>query len=160
MTWFQIWTVCWQISVFLTPIILGAVVLWLNSKFVTKADAQVERNRVDGRFAAGEQAAKVESNRVDGALTAAQAERDRRWELVRDQLADHSGRLKMVETDVAKPPSRHTLNNAISVMQGGLNAVEKAVAALAHQFESTCADLRRQSDTTNTYLHSIIEKKL
>ena len=160
MSWFQIWTVTWQVSVFLTPLILGAVVLWLNSKFVTKVDAVVERNRIDAKFAASDQAARSEADRVNGAIAAAQAERDRRWELVRDQLADHQGRLTAAEKDIAKPPSRHTLNNAISVMQGGLLAVEKTVAGLAHQVESQSADLRRQMETLNGYLHTVIEKHL
>lgn len=47
MTWFQIWTVCWQVSVFLTPLLAGASFLWLTDNFVTKQAAAVERNRVD-----------------------------------------------------------------------------------------------------------------
>lgn len=142
MSWFQIWTMCWQVAVFLTPLLLGCAVLWLKAQFVTKVDFTAERNRLDAR------------------LGADKVERDARYDIVRDRTNDHEARLRMVEADVAKPPSRHTLNNAISVMQGGLTGVEKSVTALGHQLETQSADLRRQMETMSTYLHTVIEKHL
>lgn len=160
MTWFQIWTMAWQVSVFLTPIIVGAVVLWMRSQFVTKADAIVERNRIDGALAAAAQAAKAEANRVDAVLTSHKTERDSRWDHVRDELADHKGRIVAVEKDSAKPPSRHQLNNAIAVLQGSMHGVERGLGDVQRQMESQSADLRRQMETLNSYLHTVIEKHL
>lgn len=142
LSWFQIWTVSWQIAVVLTPLILAACVLWLRSQFPTKSDFTAERNRVDARHATDK------------------IERDQRYEQLRERATDHETRLRMVETDVARPPSRHQLNNAISTMQGGLHAVEKSVAGLAQQMDSQQADLRRQIETLNGYLHTMIEKHL
>lgn len=142
MSWFQIWTICWQVAIILTPVILTACVLWLKSQFITKIEFTTERNRIDGQRGADK------------------VERDQRYEQLRERATDHETRLQMVEKDVARPPSRHALNNAISVMQGGIVGMEKTVAALAHQMEAQSADLRRQMETLNGYLHTVIEKHI
>lgn len=142
MTWFQLWTVCWQLAVFITPIVTGFAILWLRSQFVTKTDFTAEKNRVDARNG---------SDKV---------ERDARYEALSSRSSDHESRLRVVEADVARPPSRHALNNAISVMQGGLNAVDRSVTDLGRQMESQTADLRRQMETLNGYLHTVIEKHI
>ena len=142
MTWFQIWTVCWQVAVFLTPLLVGIAVLWLKSQFVTKADATSEKNRVDAHFA---------SDKV---------ERDGRYDILREKTQDHETRLRMVEADVAKPPSRHVLNNAIATMQGGIHSLGKSLDQLRGQMESQGSEARRQIETQNQYLHALIDKHL
>lgn len=149
MTWFQVWTVCWQVAVFLTPTLLGCAILWLRSQFVTKVEAAAEKNR------------------IDGLIRGDQIQRDQRYEEtktkhseLRDGVRDIEGRLRVVEADVAKPPSRHALNNAIATMQGGLHAVERGVDDMRRQIEAQSADLHRQMETLNSYLHTVIEKHL
>ena len=114
--------------------------LWLNSKFVTKNDFSVQMARIDAK------------------LDTSKAERDSRYDLVKERLADHDTRIKMVEVDVAKPPSRHELRNLISTMQGAVMSVERAVADMSSRIDSQGADTRRQMDTFGTYLHTIIDK--
>ena len=160
MTAFQIWTICWQVAVFLTPLLLGVAVLWLKSQFVTKADAITERNRVDASITAVRQDLKTETNRLDGALVQQKGERDSRYESVKDRLADHEGRIKAAETEHASPPTRHSLSNSIATMQGGLHSVGKSVDGLRDQMNAQSADLRRQMETLNGYLHAIIEKHI
>jgi hypothetical protein len=142
LSWFQIWTICWQLAIFLTPLIMGGCVLWMRSQFVTKTDATAEKNRVDARF---------DTDRAERGASLAR---------LNDGHADHETRLRMVEADVARPSSRHALNNAISTMQGGLHAVERGVSDMRLQMESQGADMRRQMDTLNGYLHTMIEKHL
>lgn len=159
-TWFQIWTVCWQVAVFLTPTLLGLAVLWLKSQFVTKTDATGERNRVDATISAVRQELKTEVNRLDGSLAQHKAERDNRWDTAKDKLSDHEGRLTAAEKDLARPPSRHQLNNALSVLQGGMHAVEVSMADLRRQGEAQAADLRRHLETHSTYIQALLEKHL
>lgn len=149
MSWFQIWTVAWQVSVFLTPLILGAAMLWLKSQFVTKTDAKAEANRINGELALIRSDAKTESNRLDGLAKADQAVRDQRYEHIRDKLGDHEGRLTAVEKDLSRPPTRHALNNE-------LTKVVASNAALAKQIDG----IGDQMKTVQTYLHTIIDRGL
>jgi hypothetical protein len=141
-SWFQLWTVCWQVTVVLTPIMLGAAVLWLNSRFVSKQEMATQVQALIARADSDRVAFSADVKRLD------------------DTRHDHESRIRVAEADIARPPSRHQLNNAIAVMQGGLNALEKAMTALTHQSESQGADIRRQMETMSGYLHTVIEKHL
>lgn len=160
LSWFQVWTIAWQVSVILTPLLVGCAVLWLRSQFVTKTDAVTEKNRVDAAFSAARAEATTERNRVDTNLNAAKAERDARWDQVRDTMSDHAGRLKAVETDTAKPPSRHQLNNTIATLQATVHGLSRTIDSLRNTTESQNADIRREMGTLNGYLHTMIEKHL
>lgn len=142
MSWFQIWTIAWQVAVFLTPLLVGCAVLWLKAQFVTKIEFQAERNRLDGIR---------DSDKV---------ERDQRYDLLKEKTADHETRLRMVEAEGASPPSRHALNATMATMQGALQAVTRGVDDLHRQMEARDGDLRRQMETMNAYLHTVIEKHL
>lgn len=143
---------------FVTPILLGAVVLWLKSQFVTKADALTERNRVAGELTSIRQDIKTEAVRVDAALGQQKAERDGRYDTIKDKLSDHEARIKAGEVEHARPPSRHDLRNLISTMQGAVMAMERAVTDLGVRVDNHAGETRRQMDTFGSYLHTIIDK--
>ncbi len=142
MTWFQIWTVCWQIAMFVTPIVVATSVLWLRSQFVTKADARSESIRIDAR---------LQTDKV---------ERDQRYEMLRDKVVDHDARLRSTEADLAKPPSRHALNNSIAKLDGGVHSLGKSLDQLRDQMHAQSAQMQRQMETMSTYLHTVIEKHI
>lgn len=126
----------------MTPLIISCAVFWLNTKFVTKGELTAERNRV---------AAQRDADKV---------ERDARYEVLSGRGIDHETRLRMVEVDVAKPPSRHTLNNSLATLQAGLHSVGRSLDDIRHQMEARDADTRRQVETLNSYLHTLIEKQI
>lgn len=131
LTWFQIWTICWQTAIVLTPLVLGVAILWLNSRYSTKSDLRVEGNRLEARQ-------NTDRAYFEG-LVKNHAER----------IQDHETRLQLAEKDIARPPSRHQLNNAISVLQGSMHAIERG-------FD----DMRRSIETQNSYVHTIIEQHM
>lgn len=127
--------------------LLGCAVLWLRAQFVTKGDAVVEKNRVDALFTAVRQDAKTEVTRIDGEIGNDRRERDTRYERIKDQLGDHEARLKLVEADMVKPPTRHALNNELTKVTAGVQGLEKTISGLA-----------RQHETTQDYLRMLIER--
>lgn len=126
----------------MTPLIVSCAVFWLKTQFVTKVDFTAERNRLQ---------AKLDADKV---------ERDGRYDSLNNRAADHETRLRMVEADVAKPPSRHTLNNAIATMQGAIHSLGRSIDDMRHNVETQGADTRREMGTLNSYLHTIIEKHI
>ncbi len=147
LSWFQIWTVSWQVAVFLTPMMVGCAVLWLKAQFVTKADAVVEKNRVDGAFTTVRQDARAESIRIDAELASDRRERDARYERIKDQLGDHESRLKVAEAELVKPPTRHALNTELTKVVASVQGLERHIGGLS-----------KQHDTTQEYLRMLIER--
>jgi hypothetical protein len=131
LSWFQLWTICWQVAMFVTPIFMAAFALWMRSQFVTKTDATAERNR------------------IDGAMAASKTLGDTRYESLKDKSADHEGRIKTLEKSGEEPPTRHSLNNEITKLIGVVGRLESAVSGLASQ-----------AQTTQTYLHTLVERGL
>lgn len=197
MTWFQIWTVCWQVTIVLAPILIGAAVLWLASRFVSRAEfeaykarneanAIAEKTRLDAEIAKATTAAGVETNRVNAEFTAVRAEMraeiatvrgdcraevtrleaelkrrkdesDTRYEHVRDCIADHQGRIKAVESEQSRPPTRHQLNTEVTKVIGSNLALEKSIAGIVKQFETAVGGIAKQLETNNSYLQVLIE---
>lgn len=147
MTWFQIWTISWQVAVFLTPIMLSCAVLWLRAQFVTKVDAVTERNRIDSLIDGLKLTIATEMARLALQRDADEKERNQRYELLKDGKADHESRIRVLEADMAKPPTRHALNNELTKVVASNAGLERAVSGLG-----------RQIDTVHNYMHTLVER--
>lgn len=149
MTWFQIWTVCWQVAIVVTPLIVALCMLWLRSQFVTKIEHASEHARVDGKF-----------NAIAARMDTEKVERDQRYDSLKDRAGGCEARLSVLESDNKNPPSRHELNNAVQSAMGGVHSLGKSLDQMRGQIESRDAALQRQMETLSGYLHTIIEKHL
>lgn len=96
--------IIWPIASVLTPVLIGASLLWLKSQFALKTEAAAERTRVDACF------------KDHGA-----------------KLADHETRIKLVEHYTGQPPSRQDLGDRIALIGARMSAVEAEVKATNRQ---------------------------
>jgi hypothetical protein len=69
-------------------------------------------------------------------------------QLAKDQ-ADHETRIQLLEEHNASSPTRAELHEEISVLATKMAGIESALKGLG-----------KQVDTTNSYLHTVIEKAL
>lgn len=95
----------WPIAVVLTPIILGAGILWLRSQFSTKADIQNMEARIVARI----------------------GEHEDRLNEGSKKLASLDKRVALVEDDCESSPSRQDLSQAIAVLAGRMSGVESSL---------------------------------
>lgn len=131
LTWVQIFDIVWKICVVITPVLMGACVLWLKSQFQTKGEASAERNRVDARFDTEKLRLETEIKRIDA------------------RGADHETRLQLQERNAQEPPSRHELAAKVERVLTTQAGLERAVGGMSDQLK-----------TTNDYLHTLIERGL
>lgn len=136
-------------AIVVTPLMVTLCMLWLRSQFVTKVDFAADRARIDALFHA-----------VDARLGTEKVERDQRYDAVKDRLSDHDARVRIVEKDVARPPTRHELNNAVQIATAGVHSLGKSVDQLRGQMIESNQAMLRQMETLSSYVHSIIEKRL
>ncbi|HEU4958991.1 MAG TPA: hypothetical protein VFT56_01170 [Sphingomonas sp.] len=120
MSWLDYVRVLWPIASVVTPLIITAGLFWLRSQFALKTELAAERTRVDGKFT--------------GIATA---------------INDHETRLKLIEQDQQRPPSRHELFKQMSNISSRTEAME-----------STLEGIEKQVGTLNDYLHTLIERGL
>lgn len=113
----------WPIAAVLTPLIIGAGILWMRSQFSTKLDIQNMEGRILER---------IESH--DGRLNDGSK-----------KLADLDKRVALVEGDCESSPSRHDLNQAIAVLAGRMSAVESSSRGLERE-------IRTQNDYVHTLI--------
>lgn len=142
MTWFQIWTVCWQVAVVVTPFLFVIASLWLRSTFTTKGDASAEKTR------------------VDAAIAAVKLENDCRHDAAEKTFADHTSRIHAAEEYIQRPSSQHKLANELMKLQGEIQKLGAEVQGLARGTEQQMSAQSRQMDTLNSYLHTLVEKGL
>jgi hypothetical protein len=107
--WLKVLQVAWPIAATITPLILLAGFLWLQTKFALRKEVKDLESKVD----------------------------------------DHAERLKIVELECSQAPSRQNLQVELSNLAQRLRGVEVSSEAV-----------NRQLGTTNTYLHTLVERGL
>lgn len=112
--------VLWPIASVLTPVMIGIGMVWLRSQFATRADFTKELAKIAADFREGS-----------------------------NKFADHDARLRMVEQDANRPPSRHELHTEMSRLGARMTGVEREVSGIG-----------RQLSTTNDYLSTLVERGL
>ena len=128
----------WPIATFLTPFLLAGGFAWLRMQFPTKAD--LERLRHDRVEAVAEMRGEV-AKEIAGISILARTTADR--QLVADE------RIAGILVDLARAPSKIELSKDIG-----------KVAERVGRLEASVERVVRQNETTNDYLHTLIEKHL
>ena len=135
MSWLDIFRIAWPIATTITPIMLLAGFLWLQTKFVTKNELEA----LDKRQTKALQEAIAESANSRTAL-----DRELRNMVNRQTISEE--RILTLLKESQRDPSRNDLNNNISMLQERMARVE-----------STSEAALRQLDAQSRYLHSIVE---
>lgn len=129
--WFDYIRYVWPI---LTGIAAGVVLvatLWLNSRFVSRADYTRHR-QVD-----------EEANKARAA-----------------ELARHNDRLNLLEAYQKEPPTRHDLGDGLSRVLERMSKLEATVESSVKRTDREFDSISRQLGTLNDYLQALIEKGL
>lgn len=120
MLWKEYIGVIWPIASTLTPLLIGIAVFWLRNQFALKTELSQLGQRIDAKCAL-----------IDG------------------KLIDHAQRLHVVELDCKSPPTRHELQNELTLMRERMGGLESGVGSI-----------QRQLGTTNDYLQALLEQGL
>lgn len=118
----------WPIAVVLTPIILGAGILWLKSQFPTK----------------------IELKNAETAILAKIETHERRLAEGSGKLADLDKRVALVEDDCDSSPSKQDLNQLYAALAGRTSGVETALRGLEKA-------LNTQNDYVHTLIERAIK---
>jgi chromosome segregation ATPase len=79
----------------------------------------------------------------------AKATADNRLAILEEHRASHETRLKLLEEHVDASPTRQELHDEISELAARMSSVETGLKSIG-----------KQLDTTNNYLHTLIEKAM
>lgn len=79
----------------------------------------------------------------------AKAAADSRFALLEESRTNHETRLQLLEEHVDSSPTRQELHDEIGGLSARMSAVETGLKAIG-----------KQLDTTNNYLHTLIEKAM
>lgn len=138
MSWLELVRTVWPVMAAITPLVLAGGFAWLRLQFPAKAD--LEKLKTDREKAVAEVRGEMERKVTElRALSTANAER---------QIASEQ-RLNSVETDLMRAPSKVELSKDIGKVAERVGHLEAGLSALLKQVE-----------TTNTYLHTLIEKQI
>lgn len=132
MNWLEIIRTFWPVIASLTPIIFIGFIVWLRSQFVLKSELETERQRINAA------AAKADLEGHDRRIGAAEI-----------GLLEHGARLRAVEQECERAPTRNGLQVELSNLGQRMRGLEVGVEAMT-----------RQASTTNDYLHTLIQKDL
>lgn len=129
---FNLFSVIWPVAATITPLVVGAGVLWLRSQFPTKAELTSLSAKVDGM--PGQEGFDRLSSKVDGLVT---------------QQTATSTRIEALAKDIEDPPTRVELLQSFADMSGRVGRLEAQTAGVETQLK-----------TTNQYLQIIVERGL
>jgi predicted nucleic acid-binding Zn-ribbon protein len=138
MSWLEILRSIWPVMAGITPLVLAGGFAWLRLQFPTKLD--LEKLKSEREKALVDVVAKfaVEISDLRGQTT---TNSDR-------QIASEQ-RLNAIEADLHRAPSRVELSKDIGKVAERVGHLEAGLEALSKQIE-----------TTNSYLHTLIEKQI
>lgn len=105
--------------------------LWLNSRFVSRAEHSAHRKADEERH------------------------RDRDA-----TIADHAEKLKLLEAHLKEPPTRHELDERLSTVLQRLSGLEAETRASSLRIDREFDSLGKQLGTLNDYLQAVIERGL
>lgn len=120
LSWLEFIQILWPIASVITPVLLATGLMWLRTQFATKAEMAAR---------AADLAAKQEAHGK--------------------AIDDHETRLRLIEQDAGRPPTRHELYEKMSDVAGRTGAIEASLEGL-----------EKQVGTLNEYLRTIIERDL
>ncbi len=119
----------WPVITGLAAFLVIVATLWLNSRFVSRAEHADQRKTAEAR---------------DNALAAS--------------IADHAEKLKLLEAHLREPPTRHELDGRLSTVLQRLSGVEAEMRASSLRIDREFDSLGKQLGTLNDYLQAIIER--
>lgn len=108
LSWLEFIKIVWPIASVLTPVVIGAGLLWLRSQFTLKTE-----------------------------LASKAAELTAEIRQVEKTTADHATSIKLLEAEANRSPTRQELADKIEQIATGQAGVEQSVAGLATQVGTT-----------------------
>lgn len=138
MTWLEILRSIWPVMAGITPVVLACGFAWLKLQFPTKTE--LEKLKGEREKAVAEVVSSL-SGSISALRVQATANSDR-------QIASEQ-RLNAIEGDLLRAPSKVELSRDIGKVAERVGRLEAGMTAVGKQLE-----------TTNSYLHTMIEKQI
>lgn len=138
MNWLEVLRSIWPVMAGITPLVLAGGFAWLRLQFPTKADLEKLKAEREKAVAEAREKLEIELAEISGRTT---ANSDR-------QIASEQ-RLNAIEADLLRSPSKIELSKDIGKVAERVGHLEAGVDALS-----------KQIGTTNSYLHTLIEKQI
>lgn len=129
--WFDYIKYGWPILTGIAALVGLVTTIWLNSRYVSRADYAKHRQEAEDRHTEHQQ-----------------------------EAARHAARIDMLEQHLREPPTRHDLSDGLTEIAERVAKVESTVGGIDKRVDREFGSIGKQLDTMNDYLRAVIEKAL